>query len=59
MRFTDEAVSEIARIACDINSAVSNIGARRLVTIVERVLQVYQSRVLCDSLLQVKSRTLP
>jgi ATP-dependent HslUV protease ATP-binding subunit HslU len=33
-----DAISEIARIAVDINSTVENIGARRLQTVMERIL---------------------
>ncbi len=36
--FTDDAIEEIASIAVDINSTVENIGARRLQTVLERVL---------------------
>jgi ATP-dependent HslUV protease ATP-binding subunit HslU len=35
---TDDGVAAIARIAAEINSAVENIGARRLQTVMERVL---------------------
>jgi ATP-dependent HslUV protease ATP-binding subunit HslU len=36
--FTDDAVREIARIAADVNGRTQNIGARRLHTILERLL---------------------
>ncbi len=36
--FTDDSIDEIAGIAADINSSVENIGARRLQTVMERVL---------------------
>jgi ATP-dependent HslUV protease ATP-binding subunit HslU len=36
--FTPEAVNAIAKIAVQVNSAVENIGARRLQTVMERVL---------------------
>ncbi|MCA3597236.1 MAG: HslU--HslV peptidase ATPase subunit, partial [Methylobacterium sp.] len=36
--FRDEAIAAIARAACEVNSNVENIGARRLQTILERVL---------------------
>jgi ATP-dependent HslUV protease ATP-binding subunit HslU len=36
--FTDDAVHEIARIAADVNGRTQNIGARRLHTIMERLL---------------------
>ena len=38
IRFTDDAVAEIARIAADVNSRSQNIGARRLHTVMERLL---------------------
>ncbi len=38
VEFTDDAVSEIARIAAEVNSQMENIGARRLHTIIERLL---------------------
>ncbi len=37
--FTDEAVEEIAQIAADVNRETENIGARRLHTILERLLE--------------------
>jgi ATP-dependent HslUV protease ATP-binding subunit HslU len=37
--FTDDAIDEIARIASEVNASVENIGARRLHTILERVLE--------------------
>ena len=36
--FTEDAVDEIASIAVDLNTTVENIGARRLQTVMERVL---------------------
>ncbi|MGH6925109.1 MAG: ATP-dependent protease ATPase subunit HslU [Propylenella sp.] len=36
--FTDDSVGAIARIAVEINSSVENIGARRLQTVMERIL---------------------
>ncbi len=36
--FADDAIDEIAGIAADINASVENIGARRLQTVMERVL---------------------
>jgi ATP-dependent HslUV protease ATP-binding subunit HslU len=38
IRFTDDAVAEIARIAAEVNGRSQNIGARRLHTIMERLL---------------------
>jgi len=38
LTFTDEAIDEIATLAVDINASVENIGARRLQTVIERIL---------------------
>jgi ATP-dependent HslUV protease ATP-binding subunit HslU len=38
LSFTAEAVAELARIAADLNRSAENIGARRLITVVERVM---------------------
>ncbi|MFP3921842.1 MAG: ATP-dependent protease ATPase subunit HslU [Dichotomicrobium sp.] len=38
LEFTDEAIDAIAQIAVEVNSNVENIGARRLMTVMERVL---------------------
>ena len=38
IEFADDSVTEIARIAADVNSQMENIGARRLHTIMERLL---------------------
>lgn len=37
LQFTEQAVNELARVASEINTNVDNIGARRLHTIMERV----------------------
>ena len=37
--FTDEAIDEIARLATEINDRVENIGARRLHTVMERLVE--------------------
>lgn len=39
VRFTDEAIKEIAKLAAKVNSETDNIGARRLHTILERLLE--------------------
>jgi ATP-dependent HslUV protease ATP-binding subunit HslU len=39
LRFTDEAVKTIASMAAEINEAAENIGARRLHTVLERLLE--------------------
>jgi ATP-dependent HslUV protease ATP-binding subunit HslU len=38
LEFTDDAIDAIAKIAVEVNSSVENIGARRLMTVIERVL---------------------
>ena len=39
VKFTHEAIEEIAKIACELNQEMENIGARRLHTILEKVLE--------------------
>lgn len=39
IQFSDSAIEEIARIAADVNSTTDNIGARRLHTIMEKLLE--------------------
>jgi len=39
LRFTDEAIKEIAKVASEVNQTVENIGARRLHTVLEKVLE--------------------
>ena len=39
MIFTDDAIDELADLAADINATVENIGARRLHTVMERLLE--------------------
>ena len=39
LEFTDEAVQELAKLAAEINSVVENIGARRLHTVMEKLLE--------------------
>jgi ATP-dependent HslUV protease ATP-binding subunit HslU len=38
LNFTDDAVDEIARLAFEVNESVENIGARRLLTVMEKLL---------------------
>jgi ATP-dependent HslUV protease ATP-binding subunit HslU len=38
LQFTDDAVAAIADVAVEVNGALENIGARRLITVMERVL---------------------
>ena len=38
LTFTDEAIKEIARVAFEVNETVENIGARRLLTVMEKLL---------------------
>jgi ATP-dependent HslUV protease ATP-binding subunit HslU len=39
LRFADDAIDRIAEIAFDVNQSTENIGARRLQTVLERVLE--------------------
>ena len=39
LSFTDEAISEIARLTAEVNSRTENIGARRLHTLLEKLLE--------------------
>jgi ATP-dependent HslUV protease ATP-binding subunit HslU len=39
LKFTQDAVQEVARMATEVNSATEDIGARRLHTILEKVLE--------------------
>jgi ATP-dependent HslUV protease ATP-binding subunit HslU len=39
LSFTDEAIDELAKLAADINGTVENIGARRLHTVMEKLLE--------------------
>ena len=39
LEFEDDAVREIARIAALLNKTVENIGARRLHTVIERIME--------------------
>ena len=39
LEFTEDGVEEIAKVAAEVNTAMENIGARRLHTIVERLLE--------------------
>lgn len=39
VRFTEDGIAALARIAADVNRSVENIGARRLYTVIERVFE--------------------
>ena len=39
MAFTDEGIAAIARTAAEVNASVENIGARRLSTVMEKLLE--------------------
>ena len=39
IRFTDDGIEAIARVAAEVNEAVENIGARRLSTVMEKLLE--------------------
>ena len=52
VRFTDDGIVAIARIAAEMNEAVENIGARRLSTVMEKLLEAEDrqgSEVLVDA----------
>ena len=38
IEFADDGIAALARIAAEVNDAIENIGARRLQTVMERVL---------------------
>ena len=38
LQFTDDGIDMLAKISAEVNSSVENIGARRLHTIIEKVL---------------------
>lgn len=40
IQFTEGAVREVARVAALVNKTVENIGARRLHTVLERIVEV-------------------
>ena len=40
IQFTDEAIREIAKVGAYVNKTVENIGARRLHTVLERIVEV-------------------
>ena len=39
LEFTDEAIDRLAQLACDVNGQNENIGARRLHTLLEKLLE--------------------
>jgi len=39
LAFTDDGIREIARVAFEVNSTIENIGARRLHTVIERIME--------------------
>lgn len=39
LKFTDEGIQEIAKLAADVNQNIENIGARRLHTVMEKLLE--------------------
>ena len=41
IEFTEDAIEEIAKIAEEVNEKTENIGARRLHTILERIMEDY------------------
>jgi ATP-dependent HslUV protease ATP-binding subunit HslU len=57
LEFSEGAVSEMARVAWDVNLRVENIGARRLQTVVEQVLEEVSFRApdLADTTVQIEA----
>jgi len=47
LRFEEEAIRQIAAVAAEINESVENIGARRLMTVIERIVEDISFN--CDS----------
>lgn len=39
LHFTDAAIHEVSQVAADVNKNVENIGARRLHTVIERIIE--------------------
>ena len=39
VRFTEDGIAALARIAAEVNHSIENIGARRLYTVLERVFE--------------------
>lgn len=39
LEFTTEAISEISRLAAEVNQTIENIGARRLHTVIEKIIE--------------------
>ena len=39
MTFTDDGLAAVARIAAEVNGEIENIGARRLQTVMEKLLE--------------------
>ena len=39
MDFTEDAIDRLAQMACDVNAQTENIGARRLHTLLEKLLE--------------------
>lgn len=43
--FKDEAIQEVAKATCDMNSNITNIGARRIRTVLAKVLEEISFKV--------------
>ena len=39
LNFTEDAIHEISRVAAEVNASIDNIGARRLHTVLERIVE--------------------
>ncbi|GAB6189458.1 ATP-dependent protease ATPase subunit HslU [Marinitoga arctica] len=52
--FTDEGIDELAKIAFNLNEKIENIGARRLYTVVEKVLEEISYEAPLDSEIEIQ-----
>ncbi|OQY10268.1 MAG: HslU--HslV peptidase ATPase subunit [Marinitoga sp. 4572_148] len=54
LTFTDEGINELANIAFNLNEKIENIGARRLYTVVEKVLEEISYEAPLDSEVEIQ-----
>lgn len=54
LAFTDEGINELAKIAFNLNEKIENIGARRLYTVVEKVLEEISYEAPLDSEVEIQ-----
>jgi ATP-dependent HslUV protease ATP-binding subunit HslU len=55
IKFTEDAIDELAEIACKVNETTENIGARRLHTILEKLLEdlAFEAPEISDTLVLI------